>query len=103
MPKIKKTLWVGGALGLAAMCLNPGLWAQTKTTPDQGTATPGPNAPKYPDYPSETPAKFVPPTYGADFASRDVMIPMRDGVKLHTVILLPKGAKQAGILLTRTP
>ncbi len=31
------------------------------------------------------------------------MIPMRDGVKLHTVILVPKGAKKAPILLTRTP
>ncbi|HQR38695.1 MAG TPA: CocE/NonD family hydrolase [Blastocatellia bacterium] len=28
---------------------------------------------------------------------------MRDGVKLHTVILVPKGAKGAPILLTRTP
>jgi putative CocE/NonD family hydrolase len=31
------------------------------------------------------------------------MIPMRDGVKLHTVILVPTGAKGAPILLTRTP
>jgi uncharacterized protein len=31
------------------------------------------------------------------------MIPMRDGVKLFTIILVPKGARQAGILLTRTP
>ena len=31
------------------------------------------------------------------------MIPMRDGVKLHTVILVPKNAKSAPILLTRTP
>jgi putative CocE/NonD family hydrolase len=31
------------------------------------------------------------------------MIPMRDGVKLHTVILVPKGAQGAPILLTRTP
>ena len=31
------------------------------------------------------------------------MIPMRDGVKLHTVILVPKGAQRAPILLTRTP
>jgi predicted acyl esterase len=31
------------------------------------------------------------------------MIPMRDGAKLHTVILVPKGAKGAPILLTRTP
>ncbi len=31
------------------------------------------------------------------------MIPARDGVKLHTVIVVPKGAKSAPILLTRTP
>ena len=31
------------------------------------------------------------------------MIPVRDGVKLHAVILLQKGAKGAPILLTRTP
>ena len=28
---------------------------------------------------------------------------MRDGVKLHTVILVPRSAKGAPILLTRTP
>jgi putative CocE/NonD family hydrolase len=58
---------------------------------------------RYPDYPSETPAKFTPQTEGFDYVKRDVMIPMRDGVKLHTVILVPKGAKSAPILLTRTP
>jgi putative CocE/NonD family hydrolase len=31
------------------------------------------------------------------------MIPMRDGVKLHTVILVPKNARRAPIVLTRTP
>jgi uncharacterized protein len=59
--------------------------------------------PRYPQYPSETPATFTPPTRGMDYARRDVMIPMRDGVKLHTVILVPSGAARAGILLTRTP
>src|ERR1700743_2953158 len=63
--------------------------------------------PQYPDYPSETPEHFQAPTAGMDYARREVMIPMRDGVKLHTVILLPKGvpkgAKGAGILMTRTP
>ncbi|WP_254063291.1 CocE/NonD family hydrolase [Rhodanobacter sp. L36] len=58
---------------------------------------------KYPNYPSETPAKFVPVDAGFDYALRDVMIPMRDGVKLHTVIMVPKGAQRAGMLLTRTP
>jgi predicted acyl esterase len=62
-----------------------------------------PPKPLYPDYPSETPQKFVPPIYGMDHDSRDVMIPMRDGVKLHTIILVPKGVRHVGILLTRTP
>ncbi len=57
----------------------------------------------YPNYPSETPAKFEPVTASFDYIKRDVMIPMRDGVKLHSVILVPKGAKGAPILLTRTP
>ncbi|HKK07994.1 MAG TPA: CocE/NonD family hydrolase, partial [Gemmatimonadota bacterium] len=53
--------------------------------------------------PSETPARFTQPDSTWDFTRRDVMIPMRDGVKLHTVILVPKGAAHAPILLTRTP
>ena len=57
----------------------------------------------YPALPSETPGKFAPVTDSFDYVRRDVMIPMRDGVKLHTVILVPKGAKNAPILLTRTP
>jgi uncharacterized protein len=59
--------------------------------------------PKYPNYPSETPTELKPSTYGFDYDRREVMIPMRDGVKLHTVILVPKGGKAAPILLTRTP
>ena len=51
----------------------------------------------------DTPRAFVQPTAGFDHERRDVMIPMRDGMKLHTVILVPKGAHNAGILLTRTP
>ncbi len=64
---------------------------------------------QYPNYPSETPAQYTSPTDILHYERRDVMIPMRDGVKLHTVIILPKslveahGAKHAGMLLTRTP
>src|ERR1700680_110604 len=53
--------------------------------------------------PSETPVKVEAVTDSFDYAKRDVMIPMRDGVKLHTVIVIPKGARGAPILLTRTP
>jgi uncharacterized protein len=58
---------------------------------------------KYPDYPSETPAEFKPVTGSFEYDKREAMIPMRDGVKLHTVIIVPKGVKGAPILLTRTP
>src|SRR6266481_4118258 len=53
--------------------------------------------------PSERPDKLEPTNHGFDYVRREVMIPMRDGVKLHTVLLIPKGAKGAPILLTRTP
>ena len=52
---------------------------------------------------SETPSKFEPTNHGFNYERRIVEIPMRDGVKLHTVILVPKGARRAPILLTRTP
>ena len=68
-------------------------------------AAPAPTPPPalYPALPSEMPAKFVPTYDGFDHVRREAMIPMRDGVKLHTVILVPKGAKGAPMLLTRTP
>jgi uncharacterized protein len=53
--------------------------------------------------PSEMPAKLEPVTDSFDYTRREVMVPMRDGTKLHTVILIPKGANNAAILLTRTP
>ncbi|MGH8445043.1 MAG: CocE/NonD family hydrolase [Solimonas sp.] len=39
----------------------------------------------------------------ADFIKRVEMVPMRDGVKLYTIIFMKKGAKNAPILLSRTP
>jgi uncharacterized protein len=65
--------------------------AQTPPPPDSQTL------------PSEMPAQLEPVTDSFDYARREVMVPMRDGTKLHTVILIPKGAKNAPILLTRTP
>jgi putative CocE/NonD family hydrolase len=53
--------------------------------------------------PSETPATFVPRVESFDYTKREVMIPMRDGIKLQTVILIPRGAHRAPILLSRTP
>src|SRR5947209_6535437 len=53
--------------------------------------------------PNETPQEFKPTDYGFEYTRQDVMIPMRDGVKLHAVVIVPKGARHAPILLTRTP
>jgi putative CocE/NonD family hydrolase len=45
--------------------------------------------------------------HGPEYVRSEVMIPMRDGVTLHTVILRPVGSDKAGVplpfLMTRTP
>src|SRR5580704_6914534 len=52
---------------------------------------------------NDIPKKFTVPTAGYDYVKREVMIPMRDGVKLYTVMVIPKGARNAPMVLTRTP
>ncbi|HEX8583313.1 MAG TPA: CocE/NonD family hydrolase [Allosphingosinicella sp.] len=59
----------------------------------QGTAPAG----------GDIPAAFKPPTEARDYVKREAMIPMRDGTKLYTVIVYPKGLTNAPIVLTRTP
>ena len=52
-------------------------------------------APLYASTPAlapDIPKKFTQPSGSFDYERREVMIPMRDGVRLHTVILVPKGA-----------
>ena len=87
-----KSIYRLRTLGRMAPLLSPFLFAPSAAA--QTPASP---------LPSDTPATFEPATGSFDYARREVMIPMRDGVKLHTVILVPKGAKGAPILLTRTP
>ena len=88
---------IGLGMVLAVMLCGPGAVG----TADAQERSTQPKS--YPELPSETPARLEPVTAGLDFERRDVMIPMRDGVRLHTVILVPRGAKRAPILLTRTP
>ncbi|WEF35006.1 CocE/NonD family hydrolase [Pseudoduganella chitinolytica] len=72
-------------LALVSSLLAASAWAQTPPmAPDIG-------------------ARFEAPTDAADYVKRVVMIPMRDGIKLHTIIVVPKGAQGAPMLLTRTP
>jgi len=86
------------ALVLAALCPSGAPRAQSAVQgqkPGASTQAPG--------LPGEIPDPFRPVTTSFDHIRREVMIPMRDGVRLHTVILVPRGAKGAPILLTRTP
>jgi len=48
-------------------------------------------------------AKYDPVLPEADYVKRVAMVPMRDGTKLYTVIVMKKGATNAPILLSRTP
>src|ERR1700676_817845 len=51
----------------------------------------------------DIPVKFEGTKTFYDFEKREVMLPMRDGVKLFTIIVIPKGATHAPIILDRTP
>ena len=64
--------------------------------------------------PAQTPPRVTPMTPdvldkyqqtlpSADFIRREAMVPMRDGVKLYTVIVMKKGTQNAPILLSRSP
>ena len=52
---------------------------------------------------SDIPPDFKNDEAACDYVKRDVMIPMRDGVRLHTVIVIPKAGQRRPILLDRTP
>jgi uncharacterized protein len=95
------TMNVLAALAGALLLAGPST-AQAPATANAALA-PTPPPAMYPALPSEMPAKFTPTFDGFEYTRRLVEIAMRDGVKLHTVILVPKGAKGAPILLTRTP
>ncbi|WP_294197290.1 CocE/NonD family hydrolase [uncultured Sphingomonas sp.] len=75
----------------------------TLSLPLLALATVAAQAPQQAPATGDIPPKFVLPTAANDYIKREVMIPMRDGVRLHTVIVIPKDAKNVPIVLTRTP
>ena len=52
---------------------------------------------------NDIPGAYAASVQGYDYVKRVEMVPMRDGVKLYTVIWTPRGARNAPIILTRTP
>jgi hypothetical protein len=85
----------------------PATTAATQNAPTEGS-TPAGVAPKDAGAQAQAaggdiPAKFTVPEAAKDYVKREVMIPMRDGVKLYTVIVYAKNLTNAPIVLTRTP
>jgi len=62
-------------------------------------AAPPPVTPMTPD----VVASYDPVLPEADYVKRVAMVPMRDGTKLYTVIVMKKGTRSGPILLSRTP
>jgi putative CocE/NonD family hydrolase len=81
-----KVLWIAITVMVASSCV--GAFAQYVHTPYD------------PDLLAETLREN---NLGFDFDRREEMIPMRDGVRLFTVILIPRAEEKMPIMLTRTP
>jgi hypothetical protein len=51
----------------------------------------------------DIPQRFTAPRGDFQYVRREAMIPMRDGVKLYTILIVPKGSGRFPIMLDRTP
>ena len=89
-----RSRWAAAVLAVAAVA-SP-VFAQDGTRPTDKNMIPEKFTPPRPA------ARIEAPKAAYDYEKRVVMIPMRDGTKLYTVIVIPKGAKNAPMLLTRT-
>jgi uncharacterized protein len=90
------------SLSAAASACLAGLPIAARAAPAAPGPPAAPTAQTPPMQPDISPA-FTVKTADWDYEKREVMIPMRDGVRLYTVIVIPKGAQHAPMILTRTP
>jgi putative CocE/NonD family hydrolase len=94
-------------LGLAGMVGGVSAsWAQTATAPKSAAQTPAPAQDEAAARKAYIEA-LLKEYHGPEYVRSEVMIPMRDGAMLHTVILRPVGSEKNGaplpFLMTRTP
>src|SRR6478735_9894077 len=54
-------------------------------------------------FPSDLTPTYRPADVEIDYVRREVMIPMRDGVRLYALVVMKKGVTHGPILLERTP
>jgi putative CocE/NonD family hydrolase len=68
-----------------------------------GSAATAQNPPRVTPMTPDVVEKYEQTLASADYIRREAMVPMRDGVKLYTAIVMKKGTGNAPILLSRTP
>jgi len=96
------------AFVLAALALSEPVLAETHVEPavKPGGDIPAKFHPAFPpSYPQsgDIPGKFNAPRSSFQYVRRELMIPMRDGAKLYTVLIIPKQPGRFPIMLDRTP
>ena len=80
------------------------LTAQTEPAVQPGGDIPADFKPTFlPPPGGDIPKAFNAPRPDFQYIRREAMIPMRDGAKLYTVLIIPKGVAKAPIMLDRTP
>jgi putative CocE/NonD family hydrolase len=96
------------AFAVAALALSAPLLAESHVQPavqPGGDIPPAFHPTVVPPYPpgGDIPKAFSPPRAAFEYVRREAMIPMRDGVKLYTVLIIPKAAGKFPVMLDRTP
>src|ERR1044072_2684455 len=95
------------ALAVAALTLSAETHVQPAVQP--GGDIPSKFRPAVPPIPKggDIPKGFKAPRAEFQYVRREAMIPMRDGAKLYTVLIIPRGSPAGGakfpIMLDRTP
>ena len=115
MRVMKLAVWAGlvGMVGVgfaqsAPATTAPSSTTQTQAAPAEATEATAASAAKAEDAARKARmAEMLKDYHGPEYVRSEVMIPMRDGAMLHTVILRPVGSERVGaalpFLMTRTP
>ncbi|HEY5212630.1 MAG TPA: CocE/NonD family hydrolase, partial [Acidobacteriaceae bacterium] len=103
--KLAVTVGLGMVVGLGSLS-----WAQTATAPTTASTVTAQVPSQVKDEAAARKARIAEELknyHGPEYVRSVVMIPMRDGALLHTVILRPAGSEKSGValpfLMTRTP